>query len=134
MPDDVAEEKVKALLALGAHVERVRPASIVDKKQVSQIIHCNCSPTLLISQHLLDSMSYVQPSISMFYRKAVFCSTLTHQTIKPPRTSLANTRSNSGRNTGASTPHHSHKRSVLHLPPSSSPPRTSLMHQQQKSC
>lgn len=34
MPDDVAEEKVKALRALGAHVERVRPASIVDKKQV----------------------------------------------------------------------------------------------------
>ncbi|KAF5351910.1 hypothetical protein D9756_007647 [Leucocoprinus leucothites] len=33
MPDDVAEEKVKALLALGAEVERVRPASIVDKKQ-----------------------------------------------------------------------------------------------------
>jgi len=35
MPDDVAEEKVKALLALGADIERVRPASIVDKKQVS---------------------------------------------------------------------------------------------------
>ena len=35
MPDDVAEEKVKALLALGADVERVRPASIVDKKQVT---------------------------------------------------------------------------------------------------
>ncbi|OCH88640.1 PALP-domain-containing protein [Obba rivulosa] len=33
MPDDVAEEKVKALLALGADIERVRPASIVDKKQ-----------------------------------------------------------------------------------------------------
>ncbi|KAJ4479181.1 tryptophan synthase beta subunit-like PLP-dependent enzyme [Lentinula aciculospora] len=33
MPDDVAEEKVKALHALGADVERVRPASIVDKKQ-----------------------------------------------------------------------------------------------------
>ncbi|KAL4249030.1 Cysteine Synthase/Cystathionine Beta-Synthase [Abortiporus biennis] len=33
MPDDVAEEKVQALLALGAEVERVRPASIVDKKQ-----------------------------------------------------------------------------------------------------
>ncbi|KAF8971102.1 PALP-domain-containing protein [Flammula alnicola] len=33
MPDDVAEEKVKALQALGADVERVRPASIVDKKQ-----------------------------------------------------------------------------------------------------
>ncbi|TRM70272.1 tryptophan synthase beta subunit-like PLP-dependent enzyme [Schizophyllum amplum] len=32
MPDDVAEEKVKALLALGAEVERVRPASIVDTK------------------------------------------------------------------------------------------------------
>ena len=36
MPDDVAEEKVKALLALGAQIERVRPASIVDKKQVRQ--------------------------------------------------------------------------------------------------
>ncbi|KAI0743980.1 PALP-domain-containing protein [Daedaleopsis nitida] len=36
MPDDVAEEKVKALLALGGHVERVRPASIVDKKQANQ--------------------------------------------------------------------------------------------------
>ncbi|RDB25008.1 Cysteine synthase 2 [Hypsizygus marmoreus] len=33
MPDDVAEEKVKALKALGATIERVRPASIVDKKQ-----------------------------------------------------------------------------------------------------
>lgn len=33
MPDDVAEEKVKALQALGADVERVRPASIVDKRQ-----------------------------------------------------------------------------------------------------
>ncbi|TFK74296.1 PALP-domain-containing protein [Pluteus cervinus] len=33
MPDDVAAEKVQALHALGAHVERVRPASIVDKKQ-----------------------------------------------------------------------------------------------------
>jgi hypothetical protein len=34
MPDDVALEKVKTLEALGADVERVRPASIVDKKQV----------------------------------------------------------------------------------------------------
>jgi len=33
MPDDVAEEKAKNLLALGANVEKVRPASIVDKKQ-----------------------------------------------------------------------------------------------------
>ena len=36
MPDDVAEEKVKAIEALGAEVERVRPASIVDKKQVRE--------------------------------------------------------------------------------------------------
>ena len=35
MPDDVAEEKVKTLQSLGADVERVRPASIVDKKQAS---------------------------------------------------------------------------------------------------
>ncbi|KIJ54663.1 hypothetical protein M422DRAFT_24567 [Sphaerobolus stellatus SS14] len=33
MPDDVADEKSKTLLALGARVEKVRPASIVDKKQ-----------------------------------------------------------------------------------------------------
>jgi cysteine synthase len=33
MPDDVAQEKVQALHALGADVIRVRPASIVDKKQ-----------------------------------------------------------------------------------------------------
>lgn len=34
MPDDVADEKAKTLLALGANIEKVRPASIVDKKQV----------------------------------------------------------------------------------------------------
>lgn len=38
MPDDVAEEKAKTLLALGANVEKVRPASIVDKKQVSVVL------------------------------------------------------------------------------------------------
>jgi cysteine synthase len=38
MPDDVAAEKVHALEALGADVQRVRPASIVDKKQVLQIL------------------------------------------------------------------------------------------------
>jgi hypothetical protein len=38
MPDDVAAEKVKALEALGATVEQVRPASIVDKKQVCKSI------------------------------------------------------------------------------------------------
>ena len=36
MPDDVAEDKTKALLCLGAKVEKVRPASIVDKKQVRE--------------------------------------------------------------------------------------------------
>lgn len=41
MPDDVAEEKVKALKALGADVERVRPASIVDKKQVRTLVLFN---------------------------------------------------------------------------------------------
>ncbi|KAG2364068.1 hypothetical protein BDR07DRAFT_1375367 [Suillus spraguei] len=34
MPDDVAQEKVNALHALGADVQRVRPASIVDQKTV----------------------------------------------------------------------------------------------------
>lgn len=34
MPDDVAAEKALALRALGAQIETVRPASIVDKKQV----------------------------------------------------------------------------------------------------
>lgn len=34
MPDDVALEKVNALRCLGATVERVRPASIVDTKHV----------------------------------------------------------------------------------------------------
>ncbi|KAL4073777.1 tryptophan synthase beta subunit-like PLP-dependent enzyme [Scleroderma citrinum] len=37
MPDDVAEEKVKALQCLGAEVQRVRPASIIDKKQVGNM-------------------------------------------------------------------------------------------------
>ncbi|KDN45550.1 hypothetical protein RSAG8_04874, partial [Rhizoctonia solani AG-8 WAC10335] len=38
MPDDVAAEKERALLALGATVEKVRPASIVDKKQADNDI------------------------------------------------------------------------------------------------
>ncbi|KAF7315848.1 PALP-domain-containing protein [Mycena indigotica] len=33
-PDDMAKEKLHALLTLGADVEQVRPASIVDKKQL----------------------------------------------------------------------------------------------------
>jgi cysteine synthase A len=43
VPDDVSLEKVKALEVLGANVEIVRPASIVDKKQVSMLalpIYC----------------------------------------------------------------------------------------------
>lgn len=43
MPDDVAEEKVKVLHALGATVERVRPASIVDQKQVCIPIPIICN-------------------------------------------------------------------------------------------
>lgn len=39
MPDDVAKEKVMALQMLGAEVQRVRPASIVDKKQVRTKFH-----------------------------------------------------------------------------------------------
>ena len=34
MPDDIAVEKVDALMCLGATVERVRPASIIDTKHV----------------------------------------------------------------------------------------------------
>jgi len=37
MPDDVAAEKALALHALGAQIEKVRPASIVDKKQVRRV-------------------------------------------------------------------------------------------------
>ncbi|KEP51978.1 cysteine synthase [Rhizoctonia solani 123E] len=37
MPDDVAAEKERALLSLGATVEKVRPASIVDKKQACNL-------------------------------------------------------------------------------------------------
>ncbi|KAJ7879555.1 PALP-domain-containing protein [Mycena olivaceomarginata] len=36
-PDDMASEKLHALLSLGADVEQVRPASIVDKKQFVNI-------------------------------------------------------------------------------------------------
>ncbi|KZS98546.1 PALP-domain-containing protein [Sistotremastrum niveocremeum HHB9708] len=37
LPDDIAEEKAKAILALGGIVEKVKPASIVDKKQFVNI-------------------------------------------------------------------------------------------------
>ncbi|KAE9386770.1 PALP-domain-containing protein [Gymnopus androsaceus JB14] len=85
MPDDVAEEKVKALHALGADVERVRPASIVDKKQyvvsllyiLAKIPPQNCfrmlqnnaqlnleSTLRLIKPHLVQSPSSVVVSTS----------------------------------------------------------------------
>ncbi|KAG8740110.1 hypothetical protein FRC10_004739 [Ceratobasidium sp. 414] len=53
MPDDVAAEKERALLALGATVEKVRPASIVDKKQA---IRCGYYPQLsnLAKQRALE--------------------------------------------------------------------------------
>jgi hypothetical protein len=54
IPDDVSEEKEKALRALGADVERVRPASIVDKSQVCLFISANISNLNLV---LLYSMS-----------------------------------------------------------------------------
>ncbi|KAG8767831.1 hypothetical protein FRC15_005453 [Serendipita sp. 397] len=44
MPDDIAAEKVLTLRALGADIEQVRPASIVDKKQAI----C-CKASLLFS-------------------------------------------------------------------------------------
>lgn len=40
-PDDMASEKLHALRSLGADVEQVRPASIVDKKQVGFTFHSN---------------------------------------------------------------------------------------------
>lgn len=56
MPDDVAQEKVNALRCLGAQVERVRPASIVDTKHVR-----NRSPNVLhpLTEYLFCSMWYV---------------------------------------------------------------------------
>lgn len=38
MPDDIAIEKVNAMKCLGATVERVRPASIVDTKHVRPLL------------------------------------------------------------------------------------------------
>ena len=59
MPDDVAEEKVKALLSLGAQVERVRPASIIDKKQVRVFLNFIRSKSELMCH---SSSSCVSPS------------------------------------------------------------------------
>jgi len=51
MPDDVAQEKIRALLVLGAEVESVRPASIVDRKQV-------CTTIISKGEDLFDSFFY----------------------------------------------------------------------------
>ena len=47
MPDDVALEKVNALRCLGATVERVRPASIIDTKHVRPLRLAPCTRAVL---------------------------------------------------------------------------------------
>lgn len=61
MPDDVAEEKVRALLALGAEVERVRPASIVDKKQYVNLARQRASTFTQKSDSSVGSYSHSTP-------------------------------------------------------------------------
>jgi hypothetical protein len=58
VPDDVAEEKVKLLQTLGADVEMVRPASIVDQKQV-------CIPPILPSVLIMSLYTKLLWHISM---------------------------------------------------------------------
>ncbi|CAA7261799.1 unnamed protein product [Cyclocybe aegerita] len=81
MPDDVAAEKVKALEALGAEVERVRPASIVDKKQFVNLARRRAvkfgeqdridksDPTSKTHQHL-HPYTFESPSQSMLVTSA----------------------------------------------------------------
>ncbi|KAL1753113.1 tryptophan synthase beta subunit-like PLP-dependent enzyme [Schizophyllum commune] len=58
MPDDVAEEKVKALHALGAEVIRVRPASIVDTKHnIARERAAHFGDDASHKPHLISSMS-----------------------------------------------------------------------------
>jgi hypothetical protein len=57
MPDDVAAEKAQALRCLGADIEQVRPASIVDKKQVSEPKTLCHSLTLTVC---INSLLYVE--------------------------------------------------------------------------
>lgn len=51
MPNDVAEEKMKALSSLGADIEKVKPASIVDKKQVSFFRSINICLRILLRSY-----------------------------------------------------------------------------------
>ncbi|KAF7981911.1 hypothetical protein HWV62_31513 [Athelia sp. TMB] len=88
MPDDVAEEKVKALHALGADVQRVRPASIVDKKQYVNIAReaaVAFGRETIVEDHLnhgtgtaADSYDYVLPTLE----SSVVVST-TSNTVEP---------------------------------------------------
>ncbi|KAF7965092.1 hypothetical protein HWV62_45743 [Athelia sp. TMB] len=88
MPDDVAEEKVKALHALGADVQRVRPASIVDKKQYVNIAReaaVAFGRETIVEDHLnhgtgtaADSYDYVLPTLE----SSVVVST-TSTTVEP---------------------------------------------------
>lgn len=70
MPDDVAEDKVKALECLGAEVKRVRPASIVDKKQYVNMARqaaidfgCKGIPENSEKQHVTHEIQTGTPSM-----------------------------------------------------------------------
>jgi hypothetical protein len=63
VPDDVSLEKVKALEVLGANVEIVRPASIVDRKQASPL----ASPT--DCPHL--DVSYLSPQYVVSIQRSI---------------------------------------------------------------
>ncbi|KAG8214199.1 hypothetical protein J3R82DRAFT_10991 [Butyriboletus roseoflavus] len=68
MPDDVAEEKVNALHSLGAKVQRVRPASIVDKKQVRP---STSHPPQRADHHSRSVCPYILTSQNMARQAAV---------------------------------------------------------------
>lgn len=82
MPDDVAEEKVKTLLALGAQVERVRPASIVDKKQFVNLAKQRAMSFGVedsLSDHAANPRSHLLPTPS----SSVLVSTTGTDTLGP---------------------------------------------------
>ncbi|EGO25956.1 hypothetical protein SERLADRAFT_361323 [Serpula lacrymans var. lacrymans S7.9] len=65
MPDDVAEEKVKALQALGADVQRVGPASIVDRKQVPALRFRSC-PNFFVGTQETNILNYIEAASPEF--------------------------------------------------------------------
>lgn len=82
MPDDVAEEKVKTLLALGAQVERVRPASMVDKKQFVNLAKQRAMSFGVedsLSDHAANPRSHLLPTPS----SSVLVSTTGTDTLGP---------------------------------------------------